>query len=109
MKYLICENCGGYYPLVDGESPSDFDSCQCGGKLYLVEDDGLRNQSPIIICKYCGNPNTNNTAFCSECGQILMSSKELSAVNRCKKFKPLGIFAGVAFILFSIVILGLLV
>ncbi len=109
MKYLICENCGGYYALSDGESSSDFDSCQCGGKLYLVEDDGLKIKSLLIICQYCGNPNTTNTAFCSECGQILMPAKELSAVNRSEKFKPLGIFAGVIFILVSIVILGLFV
>ncbi|HII84385.1 MAG TPA: hypothetical protein HA271_06020 [Methanobacterium subterraneum] len=109
MQYLICENCGGYYALMDGESPSDFDSCQCGGKFYLVEDDGLHIKSPMILCQYCGNPNPTNTAFCSECGQILMPAKELSAVIRGEKFKPLGIFAGVAFILVSIFILGLFV
>ena len=31
--YLICTNCGGYYQLKAGESPSDFDSCECGGLL----------------------------------------------------------------------------
>ena len=31
--YLICTNCGGYYQLKGGESPSDFDSCECGGVL----------------------------------------------------------------------------
>ncbi|AEG17290.1 hypothetical protein [Methanobacterium paludis] len=31
--YLICKKCGGYYELQPGESPEDFDSCQCGGKL----------------------------------------------------------------------------
>ncbi len=33
MSYLICEKCGGYYELQEGESIEDFDSCQCGGKL----------------------------------------------------------------------------
>ncbi|SCG85284.1 hypothetical protein [Methanobacterium congolense] len=33
MSYLICERCGGYYELDVGESPDDFDRCQCGGKL----------------------------------------------------------------------------
>lgn len=31
--YLICKKCGGYYEIQPGESPEDFDSCQCGGKL----------------------------------------------------------------------------
>jgi Protein of unknown function (DUF4013) len=31
--YLICGTCGGYYELQHGESPEDFEDCQCGGKL----------------------------------------------------------------------------
>jgi len=38
MPYLICQNCGGYYQLGDDESPADFDSCQCGGKLIYSEN-----------------------------------------------------------------------
>ncbi|EKQ52316.1 MAG: hypothetical protein B655_1898 [Methanobacterium sp. Maddingley MBC34] len=37
MPYLICQNCGGYYELDDDESPEDFDSCRCGGKLVYSE------------------------------------------------------------------------
>jgi hypothetical protein len=37
MPYLICQKCGGYYELEDDESPEDFDSCQCGGKLIYTE------------------------------------------------------------------------
>ena len=36
--YLICENCGGYYALKNGESPEDFDVCQCGGSLRYYND-----------------------------------------------------------------------
>jgi hypothetical protein len=36
--YLICENCGGYYQLQDGESPYDFDFCECGGSLNYQKD-----------------------------------------------------------------------
>lgn len=36
--YLICKNCNGYYQLQDGESPEDFDICQCGGDLILTTD-----------------------------------------------------------------------
>jgi hypothetical protein len=38
MGYLVCEKCGGYYELRRGESPEDFDNCQCGGKLKYVDD-----------------------------------------------------------------------
>ncbi len=110
MKYLVCENCGGYYQLMDEESSSDFNSCQCGGKLYMVEEeDEPEIQSPKITCKNCGNITTVETAFCSSCGQILMPAKELSGVNRSETITPIGIFAGVTFILVSIVLLGLLV
>ncbi|MEN4017112.1 MAG: hypothetical protein PQ975_01380 [Methanobacterium sp.] len=36
--YLVCEDCKGYYKLQEGESPEDFDQCQCGGKLRYYED-----------------------------------------------------------------------
>lgn len=38
MGYLICENCGGYYKLKDGESVQDFVSCECYGTLIYVEE-----------------------------------------------------------------------
>ncbi|NYB51578.1 MAG: DUF2927 domain-containing protein [Methanobacteriaceae archaeon] len=41
MPYLICEKCGGYYKLKEGESPHDFDDqCQCGGHLKYKESLG---------------------------------------------------------------------
>ena len=34
MGYLICEECDGYYKLLESESPEDFDlTCKCGGEL----------------------------------------------------------------------------
>lgn len=36
--YLVCEKCGGYYELEEGESPEDFDLCNCGGRLKYVKD-----------------------------------------------------------------------
>ena len=43
MNYLICEDCGGYYHLQEGESIGDFESCECGGRFYFLEygEDGL--------------------------------------------------------------------
>lgn len=35
--YLVCETCNGYYQLQEGESPSDFDLCECGGHLKYQE------------------------------------------------------------------------
>lgn len=52
MGYLICEDCGGYYELQNGESPKDFDACHCGGKLKyynklndFFEENKLQNVS----------------------------------------------------------------
>lgn len=36
MAYLLCERCNGYYELLPGETPEDYDLCECGGKLLLV-------------------------------------------------------------------------
>ena len=43
MSYLICEKCGGYYELQEGESIEDFDSCQCGGKLGYNRKNTTKN------------------------------------------------------------------
>lgn len=37
-RYIICEDCGGYYKLEDGESLDDFGACHCGGKLKYAEN-----------------------------------------------------------------------
>jgi len=38
MPYLICEECGKYYKLQEGESPEDFLlNCDCGGRLRVTE------------------------------------------------------------------------
>lgn len=36
--YLVCTRCNGYYKLEEGESPDNYESCQCGGELVLVSD-----------------------------------------------------------------------
>ena len=34
MSYLVCNKCGSYYELQEGENPEEFDlTCECGGKL----------------------------------------------------------------------------
>jgi hypothetical protein len=45
MRYLLCEKCGGYYELREGESPDDFESCQCGGNLtYYKTESKLKKK-----------------------------------------------------------------
>jgi hypothetical protein len=46
MGYLICKSCGGRYDLQPGESPDDFESCQCRGELDYYDDQGLKQ--PIL-------------------------------------------------------------
>lgn len=48
MPYLICEKCGNYYELEEGESPDDFQmECGCGGELgyYLTKYDYYKKHS----------------------------------------------------------------
>ncbi|HMK54283.1 MAG TPA: hypothetical protein VK444_05820 [Methanobacteriaceae archaeon] len=37
MGYVRCLSCGGYYQLEEGESPYEFDRCQCGGDLVYTK------------------------------------------------------------------------
>ena len=42
--YLLCEKCGGYYELHEGESPEDFEKCECGGKLRYSKLNPINNE-----------------------------------------------------------------
>lgn len=35
--YLFCNYCGGYYKLKNGESPRDFEKCECGNPLEFCK------------------------------------------------------------------------
>lgn len=43
--YLFCEKCGGYYELLKGESPEDFEKCECGGNLRYSKINPVNNES----------------------------------------------------------------
>lgn len=46
MSYLICDKCGRYYKLQEGESPNDFsDKCECSGTLKHVVLGALETES----------------------------------------------------------------
>jgi len=53
--YLECENCGGYYELQVGESPEDFEKCQCGGNLKYsspIPSDNLSDGSKSGLFRF---------------------------------------------------------
>ena len=73
-RYVICENCNGYYKLEEGESLEDFEACRCGGQLGYAEDNFMSKEKPkrkknskkkkskkskvedpkYIVCEKCG-------------------------------------------------------
>ena len=69
MGYLICEKCGGYYKLEKGESPEDFEACNCGGILSYVDSIQKERTKPknAIKCNICGHEQTRGL-ICSKCG-----------------------------------------
>lgn len=85
MSYLICEKCGGYYKLKEGESPEDFESCECGGNLKYIQNfnshfyDEMDPLNELNICPNCGAQNLQGQNFCKSC-----KSKIESVDNRKK-------------------------
>ena len=118
MRYIICDDCGGYYKLKDGESLDDFDGCQCGGNLRYTQSykEIVRNRNaPTKTCIYCGTQNSETASTCSECG------KQLRRVNRRIKDYParkpsksrgnildrisfMGVLAGIIFLFIASII-----
>lgn len=82
MGYLVCEKCGGYYELKEGEAIDDFEGCQCGGKFKFVKTldelnlvkDKQSDSGEKSICPNCGSKNDTNTKFCGSCGKPLKTS-----------------------------------
>ncbi|MBZ2166641.1 Ig-like domain-containing protein [Methanobacterium spitsbergense] len=77
MGYLVCEKCGGYYELQQGESPDDFElKCDCGGKLNHVENLGSignnkKKMEKTVTCPKCGTENPENARLCKSCKKLL--------------------------------------
>lgn len=90
MKYVICDDCGGFYELEKGESIEDFESCLCGGNLSYGEltpkgiKKSMKNPEREIsykehqvesksknICPICGQINKVKAVFCSKCGKLI--------------------------------------
>lgn len=93
MSYLLCDKCGSYYELQEGESPEDFDlKCACGGELIYSENlEGMEDSNEpetTITCPRCGTENEYNLHYCQECGE------KFSRTDKSPKKVLLGIFLG---------------
>ncbi|MFU2192266.1 hypothetical protein [Methanobacterium sp. MZD130B] len=70
MGYLVCNECGGYYQLQEGEKPTDFsDECECGGKLYYTEI--FNTTEKPLTCPICGSKTHDDASICPKCGENL--------------------------------------
>ena len=89
MGYVVCEKCGGYYELEEGESLDNFNGCQCGGNLSYTEkisEEPEKIDKPKLICSNCMKENESGI-FCSSCGGRLIAVKGGKAVNNIKNFE----------------------
>ena len=81
MSYLICEKCGGYYKLKEGEKPDEFEACECGGSLSYVQnfnahfDEELDPINEFNICPDCGIGNSTGEKYCKSCGKMIKDTK----------------------------------
>ena len=82
MSYLICEKCGGYYKLKEGENPDDFKACECGGTMRYVQnfnahfDEELDPINEFNICPDCGNENKLGEEYCKSCGKMIKDTQK---------------------------------
>lgn len=58
MSYLKCKMCGGCYKLHEDETPSDFESCNCGGELEYYDSHGRKTRFIPIYSK--GTPRSTS-------------------------------------------------
>ncbi|MGV8143471.1 MAG: hypothetical protein ACP5OJ_02510 [Methanothermobacter sp.] len=74
MRFIIGEDCGGYYKLECGESLEDFSECQCGGTLRYAQSfkEVIQNRNIATKrCTYCGFENKGTDTICAKCGRKL--------------------------------------
>lgn len=82
-RYLVCDNCGGYYQLQEGESPDDFTSCECGGKLTYSQKTEYIDEN-FIECPNCGVEQNKGASFCKKCGNSL-TKKNINTHSKGKQ------------------------
>jgi len=78
MGYLVCDACGGYYELQEGEKPEDFsDECECGGKLHYTEfieepEEEYEGHNESMTCPNCGSENPGDASICVKCNESMI-------------------------------------
>lgn len=87
MSYLVCKKCSGHYKLKKGETPYDFESCECGGELKHVQsfnthlDEKLDAINEINICPECGTENIINTNHCLSCSKSINDIENYETIS----------------------------
>jgi hypothetical protein len=82
MSYLVCDDCGGYYELQEGESADDFENCQCGGHLKFLEKPVKPLEKKArFVCSNCLEENKPGL-YCSKCGGRLISINNKNTENK---------------------------
>ena len=87
MRFIVCDDCGGYYKLEPGESLEDFAECQCGGHLRYAQsfEEIIKSRNaPTKTCIHCGARNRETDTVCFTCGE------KLGRVNRRIGDHPAG-------------------
>jgi len=81
MGYIICNKCGGYYELQEGESPKDFEACHCGGNLRYVESiKEVYKPKNRLKCGVCGHEQEKGLK-CSKCASNLRIKTNQNSLN----------------------------
>jgi predicted nucleic acid-binding Zn ribbon protein len=103
---MVCEKCGGYYKLKEGESPEDFKSCQCGGNLKYVQnfnshiDEEMDPLNEINICPSCGTEAPSSEKYCKSCNTIKSKEENLKESNTQKDIiRILAVITGILIVL----------
>lgn len=71
--YLVCTFCRGYYELQEGESPDDFDRCECGNALEY--------QSTVQFHSRTQNPDLDGSGTTVGHSHIQDSNRNLEEKN----------------------------
>jgi ribosomal protein L40E len=120
MRYIICDDCGGYYKLESGESLEDFAECQCGGRLRYAQSfkEIIKDKkAPTIQCIHCGAQNSESAVNCYKCGKKLRrvnrkiknyyaggKQSRTSDLNIMDRISFLGVLAGIIFLVLASII-----
>ena len=106
MSYIVCERCNGYYELQKGESPEDFDRCQCGGKLkYVKENIQEKPKFPVKGSTINSKENNTNNSKNNKPLNHYLSALNKLITNINKKINLTSIYIGL-FISLIIPVIG---